>query len=87
MSFDTQERLFKFILKCKETRTPDLHSFVIKIDNGIAFVECRDYGEIYIDTRISQKGDVEKREQFAGTPIAATNFLLLRNADITTIEQ
>lgn len=83
----SDERLFKFILKCKKTSNPDLHSFIIKIDGGIAFVECRDYGEIYIDTRTSQKDGSEKREQFAGTPIAATNFLMARKADMATIEQ
>lgn len=81
------ERLFKFILKCKKASKPDLHSFVIKIDSGIAFVECRDYGEIYVDTRTTQKDGSEKREQFAGTPIAATNFLIARKADMSTIEQ
>ncbi len=75
------ERLFKFILKCNRNRNkPDLHSFMIDIDGGRAFVECRGF-EVFIETY-----EKEKKSLFAGNEIAATNFLLARGADCSSIE-
>ena len=82
------ERLFKFVLMCcKKKDIPDLHSFVIEIDDGKAFVECEGgTADVYIDGFCYKDGK-EKRIQFRGTAVAATSFLEIRNAKIETIEQ
>lgn len=76
----SEDRLFKFILRCNRNKdTPDLHSFKISINGGVAFVECRGF-EVYIEAH------TEKIERFVGTAIAATNYLEQRSADYESIE-
>ena len=77
-----EDKLFKFILKCcKNYNKPDLHSFEIKIKNGIAWVECRQY-EVYIETH--QYKGIDTR--WVGTPMAAANRLDTLQADYNTID-
>lgn len=79
------DKLFKFILKCqRNSNKPDLHSFVINIACGRAFVECRGY-EVYIETYINKSGK-EEESRWCGTAVAATNKLELLGADYRTIE-
>lgn len=80
------EKLFQFILKCQRNRNkPDLHSFIIDIDNGRAFVECYDYG-VHIDEFIYRAAGKENRTQWQGTVTAATNRLEKLGAKYETIE-
>lgn len=73
--------LFKFILKCqKNYNKMDLHSFVICVEKGKAFVECRQY-EVYIEIHT-----IDNRIKWVGTAIAAANLLDLYKADYTTID-
>ena len=43
------DKLFKFILKCcRNHYKPDVHTFYIDIDNGRAYVECRQH-DVYME--------------------------------------
>ena len=76
----SDDRLFKFILRCNRHKdTPDLHSFKIAITGGVAFVECRGF-EVYVEAH------TKTIERFVGTDIAVTNFLEKRGADYESIE-
>ncbi len=76
-----EEKLFKFIQKCIRNKyKPDLHSFFIDIDDGRAYVECREDG-VYMRT---QKN--EKKTEFLGNAISVTNRLIAFGADYSTID-
>ena len=82
----TDDRLWKQLLYCKRHVTsPDLHSFVVSIKNGIAFVEIRPYDEVFIETKTQKDGKDEITEQWCGTLIAAANRLELLGSDPDTI--
>ena len=75
------DRLFKLILKCQRNyNKPDIHSFMIDVKNGRAFVECRQY-EVFIKF---YSGDSVK--EWIGTAIAAANALDIYGADYNTID-
>lgn len=79
----TGDRIFKQLQYCwKKKDIPDLHSFMVDIAGGIAFVEVRPYGEVFIETRT---GNPEKAMQWCGTMIAAANRLEMFGADPDTI--
>lgn len=79
------DRLFKIIQKCQRNwYKPDLHSFVVTIKGGTAFVECRQ-NEVYIEARIYGI-DHDEVNQWCGTAVAAANRLALLGADYTTID-
>lgn len=81
-----RDRLFNFIMKCnRNAHVPDLHSFTIKINKGIAFVECRGHQEVYIETRTYGE-EYDKVENWCGTPVAAANRLNKLKADLNTID-
>lgn len=83
---DIGEQLLRFILKCAERRhIPDLHSFVISIDGGKAWVDCEWEG-VRIDA-ITYNDGKEERTWFLGNVFEAKDYLLSRNADVSTIEQ
>lgn len=80
----TGDRLFKQLQYCKNHKdVPDLHSFMVDINGGVAYVEVRDYGEVFIETR---NGNHEKVSQWCGTMIAAANRLEMFGADPDTIQ-
>lgn len=84
--YDEDEKLFKFILQCQRNRNkPDLHSFMIDLDNGRAFVECYECG-VHIDEFLYDKKGNEKRSQWRGTAVAAANRLEMLGADYSTID-
>lgn len=79
----TGDRIFKQLQHClARANTPDLHSFMVDITGGIAFVDVRPYGEVFIETRT---GNPEKVRQWCGTMIAAANRLEMFGADPDTI--
>ena len=79
----TGDRIFKQLQYCKRhEHDDDLHSFMVDINGGVAYVEVRDYGEVFIETRT---GNPEKVTQWAGTMIAAANRLETFGADPDTI--
>lgn len=79
------DRLFKQLQYCKRhIGTPDLHSFTVNIQDGIAYVEVRTYGEVFIETRTRGEG-LDKVAQWCGTMIAAANRLDMFGADPDTI--
>lgn len=82
-----EEYLWKALKYCDSNRNkPDLHSFVVNIKNGIAFVEVREYGEVFIETKTQSDGDnEEKTTQWCGTLIAACNRLEMLGANHETI--
>lgn len=70
----------------KHINIPDLHSFVVNIKDGIAFVEAQSSGEVFIETKT--QSDTEKDEkttQWCGTLVAALNRLKKFEADPETI--
>ena len=76
----TNDRLYKFILKCtKNASKPDLHSFTINVDGGMAFVDCCGEG-----VRIEVCGDMP--ESYIGSEFGAACFLEARNAEFDSIE-
>lgn len=81
------EYIWKALQYCYKHRDkPDLHSFVVNIKGGIAFVEVREYGEAFIETKTQSNGDnEEKTTQWCGTLIAACNRLEMLGADHETI--
>lgn len=86
MNGENADKIFKFILKCLRTSKPDLHSFVVSIDDGKAFVNC-EYGEVWVNAITYDPDGNETRKHFAGTAVAAANYLIARNADYYSIEQ
>ena len=79
------DRLFKIIQRCqKNWRKPDLHSFVVMINGGKAFVECRK-NEVYIEARLYAI-DHDEVNQWCGTAVAAANRLTLLGADYETVD-
>lgn len=78
---DKDDILFKCILKCQRNYNKmDLHSFVIRVEKGQAFVECRQH-EVYIEIHT-----IDNRIKWVGTAIAAANLLDRYKADYTTID-
>ena len=76
-----EDKLFKFILKCQKNHyKPDLHSFRIAIDNGTAYIDCRQH-EVFIEYYVD-----DCKKQWCGLAIAAANLLELLKADINTID-
>lgn len=68
----SEDRLFKFILKCCRNRNkPDLHTFLIDINNGKAYVDCREY-EVCVKLNFF---DDKLNRTFVGTPVAMANLL------------
>lgn len=81
MSNLKEERLFKFIQKCVRNKDKaDLHSFFININNGRAYVDCREDG-VYVKTWTDGK-----TTEFVGNAISATNRLEALKADYSTID-
>jgi hypothetical protein len=79
------DRIFKQLQYCiKHIGTPDLHSFTINIRDGIAYVEVRTYGEVFIETR-TRGEEFDKVAGWCGTMIAAANRLDMFGADPDTI--
>lgn len=86
MEITNGDRIFKFLQKCQRNHyKDDLHSFVIDIDGGIAFVDCRGYDEVFIEARIYGDG-FEKVNQWCGTTIAAANRLERLGGDYRTMD-
>lgn len=80
------DKLFKFILKAMRNHyKPDLHTFIIKIFGGNAYVECRQH-EVYIETRVYDTNGNETKTEWCGSAVAAVNRLEMFGADYTTIE-
>lgn len=80
---EEKDRLFKFILKgCRNHNKPDLHTFIIDIDEGRAYVECREH-EVYIAFNFADERPAAK---WCGTPIAAANRLDKYGAIYETID-
>lgn len=78
----SSDKLFKFILKCQRNQDkPDLHSFMIEIEDGRAFVDCR-CGEVYMQTHYNNGSSV----CWSGTAVAAANRLEMLGADYSTID-
>lgn len=78
-----KDRIFKFIMKCcRERYKPDLHTFFIDIDNGRAYVECREH-EVYIALYFTDNRPTSK---WCGTPVAAANRLDEYGAIYETID-
>lgn len=70
----------------KHINIPDLHSFVVNIKDGIAFVEVRYPSEVYIETKTQSDAETnEKTTQWCGTMVAALNRLEKFEADPETI--
>lgn len=70
----------------KHLHIPDLHSFVVNIKDGIAFVEVRCPSEVYIETKTQSDTETnEKTTQWCGTLVAALNRLKTIEADPETI--
>lgn len=79
------DRIFKQLQYCKRhIGTPDLHSFTVNIRDGIAYVEVRTYGEVFIETR-TRGEELDKVTRWCGTMIAAANRLDIFGADPDTI--
>ena len=83
----TGDRLFKQLQHCKNKRNvTDLHSFMVDINGGVAYVEVRDYDEVFIETRTTtEHATFDKVLQWCGTMIAAANRLEMFGADPDTI--
>ena len=81
------DRIFKQLQYCeRHIGTPDLHSFTVNIRDGIAYVEVRSYGEVFIETRTAtEHATFDKVSQWCGTMIAAANRLDMFGADHDTI--
>ena len=80
---EEKDRLFKFILKCcRNHNKPDLHTFFIGIDEGRAYVECREH-EVCIAFNFADERPAAK---WCGTPIAAANRLDKYGAIYETID-
>jgi hypothetical protein len=76
------DRLFKFILKCQRNHNKlDLHSFMIDIEDGRAFVDCRSDG-VCMQTYYNNGSSV----CWSGTAVAAANRLEMLGADYETID-
>ena len=78
---DYNEKLYKFIKKCQRYHyKPDLHSFTVETDRGIAFVECDTHEiDIYYDV------DGNHARATFSNAIDATLFLEYLNARLDTI--
>lgn len=75
------DRLFKIIFRCaRNQHKPDLHSFVVPIKNGIAYVECRSH-EVFIQERYE-----DKTREWCGTAVAASNRLDKLGADAFQVD-
>ena len=83
----TGDRIFKQLQYCKKhENVPDLHSFMVDIKDGVAYVEVRNYGEVFIETRTAtEHATFDKVSQWCGTMIAAANRLEMFGADPDTI--
>ncbi len=81
-----REKLLKFINRCLRTQKPDLHSFVIEIECGKAFVSCL-CGEVAITSFVYDVDGHEIREQFNGSASEAADYLIRNGAKWETIEQ
>lgn len=80
------DRIWKQILYCsRHTHIPDLHSFMVNIKNGVAFVEVRPYGDVFIETKTQNDAGEERSYQWAGTLAAAANRLEMLSADPDSI--
>ncbi len=80
------DRIFKLLQKCQRNHnTPDLHSFEIEIKGGKAYVECRGYDEVFIES-IKYGEAPDKTTKWCGTTIAAANRLEMIGADYSTID-
>lgn len=78
---ENNDKIFRLIIKClKNEGKPDLHSFTIKTEKGVAFVDCR-CGEVFIEIH-----SCDGKQQFCGTAVAATNRLLNLGADYESVE-
>lgn len=79
---DTDDKLFKFILKCcRNHDKADVHSFWIAVEGGRAFVECRPQ-EVFIEL-ISYSG---RHQKWCGYPMAAATRLESLGARYDTID-
>ena len=72
-------QLFKFMMNCKNNEDPDSHSFVIQIDDGQAFVDCREH-EVFMECEINGR-----KSHWAGSYGAAEIRLIDLGAKIQTI--
>ena len=78
--------LRKILYAKRHANTPDLHSFVVNIDHGKAFVEVSRYGTVTIDERTRKPTDTEENvTEWVGTLIEAANHLEALGADPKTI--
>ena len=76
------DRLFKFILKCQRNQDmSDLHSFMIDIEDGRAFIDCRRDG-VCMQTYYNNGSSV----CWSGTAVAAANRLEMLGAVYETID-
>ena len=80
MPMNRDDVLFKHILMCqKKYNKPDMHSFTIAVNGGVAFVECRQHEVLCI---VDING---VRDSFASSAVAVCNRLVMLGADIDTI--
>lgn len=83
---NNSDKLFKFILKAMRNHyKPDLHTFIISIIGGNAYVECRQH-EVYIETRTYDINGNETKTEWCGSAIAAANRLEKLGADYMSID-
>ena len=65
--------------------TPDLHSFVVRIKNGVAFVDCQGSG-IFISATTSRENAEQEHNQWWCTVEEAASKLEELGVDWNTLE-
>lgn len=76
-----------FLKKCDRRHdTPDLHSFRAKIKDGVVYVDCRGYGEVFIVTYIYGSDGKETEQQFSESIAGAAERLQELEMDFDTID-
>lgn len=78
---EKNDKLFKLVLNCQRNyNKPDIHSFLVNIFNGRAYVEGRADG-VYLRW-YDDDGDYMQ----CGTPVSIANKLYILGADYSTVD-
>ena len=68
----------------RRVHTPDLHSFVVNLKNGTAFVECRGYDTV-MEAITYDADNTETRKSYKGSNEEIANILNSLGAEPNTI--